>query len=207
MNKNSGSHGVVYGAVLSCMVLGVLLQIPLGAQNRVEIDDFTLTDTRDNKKVSLKSFETHKAVVVIFTSSHCSFALKYPDRLNALYDEYSNKQIGFLAINSNDSTLNDSDATARMRAQSPYKFPYLKDNNQTVANKFRATRTPEVVVLQPTKEGKFISIYRGKIDDNPLDANMVEKYFLKLALEAALSGKPMEPIETEPSGCNIRWKL
>lgn len=167
------------------------------------IQNFTLKDA-NFQEVSLKQFANKKAVVVVFTSSHCSWAVKYEQRLVKLHQQFADKNVAFLAINSNDSSISQSDAVLRMRQLSPYPFPYLKDSKQEVARMFRATRNPEVVVLLP-KAGAFEVVYRGKIDDNPLDEASVKTPYLANVLKRIVAGQPVEYQETDASGCNIKW--
>lgn len=185
------------------LTLLALAVAPSQAQETALAADFKLRD-QANQEVSLAKFKDKKAIVVIFTSAHCSWATKYEERIKAIYQTYQAKNIAFIAINSNDSSMSVTDAAARIRQDSPYTFPYLKDDDQAVARLFKVTKTPEVVVLTPSA-GRFLISYRGKIDDNPLDSNMVRNNYLTEALEAILAGKrPVTP-ETPASGCNIRW--
>ncbi len=186
-----------------CLALG---PISLSAQDPVILEGFTLHDTRSGKDVNLAGLKDQKAIVVIFTSSDCAFSLKYQERINQLYEVYQDQPVAFLAINSNDSTLNMGDAPKRMRVQAPYRFPYLKDESQQVADKFDASRNPEAFVLVPLSGGKFQIVYQGQIDDNPLDASLVENHYLKDAIEAVLAGNKPKIPSTDPAGCNIKWK-
>lgn len=165
--------------------------------------DFALPNTT-GQITSLRDFANSKAVVVIFTSGHCTYADKYQLRIRELYNAFANKGVVFLAINSNNAALAQDDNMAVMRTGSPYPFPYLKDENQAVARQFNATKNPEVFLLQP-QGAAFSIIYQGKIDDNPLDATQVRDSYLQNALSALLLGNA-KPASTTPTGCNIRWE-
>lgn len=191
--------GLLAGLILFTATLPVL-----HAQTPEVVTDFTLRNEK-KEEIKLSGFATQKAVVVVFTSSNCSWATKYIDRLKAMSEKYAPLGITFLAINSNDTTMSELDAVSRVREGSPYGFPYLKDEDQAVAKLLKATKTPEVVVLQPVNK-RFEVLYRGKVDDNPLDAGLVKHNFLQEALDAVLAGKKYEVPVTPPSGCNIRWK-
>ncbi len=195
MKKNLAFH--------SLALLFVFLTIQGFGQENVLSGDFKLSDS-NGQPVSLAKYRDQKAIVVVFTSSHCSWASKYEDRLKSIFQAYQGKGITFIAINSNDSSLSAFDAAARIRQDSPYPFPYLKDADQSVARLFKATKTPEVVVVTPSA-GRFLIQYRGKIDDNPLDANSVRNNYLPNALDAILAGKKPTETETQASGCNITW--
>ena len=197
-----------FKAMLGMMLIAasLLLITPVQAQELRTVENFTLKDAQTGEEIALEDYADKKAVVVVFTSSHCSFAIKYQQRLNKIFEQFEEREVAFLAINSNDSKLNDVETFARMRAQSPYEFPYLKDSDQAIAKAFKATRNPEAFVLIPANNGKFQMTYRGQIDDNPLDFQLVEQHFLRDALTASLEGKQPTQQHTEPSGCNIKWK-
>jgi peroxiredoxin len=173
------------------------------AEEAPVLADFTLSNEEGNP-VSLSDFVTKKAVVVVFTSSHCSWATQYEERLTQLYEEYAPQGVAVLAINANDATMSQRDESAVMRQITSYPFPYLKDEEQAVAKAFGATKNPEAFLLLPKDKG-FEIVYQGKIDDNPLDPDMVEHPYLKAALDQVLAGNMPETISTSPSGCNIKW--
>lgn len=177
----------------------------LQAQQNRTVADFSLPDP-NGTLLSLKTLADSNLIAVIFTSSHCAWATKYQERIVDLHTSFAPKGVAFLAINANDSRMNQRDAVARMRQQTPFPFPYLKDKQQLVAKNFGVTRNPEVVLLKHS-EGKFEVLYQGKIDDNPLDAGLVRHTYLVDAMEAALGGRKIAEPFTEPSGCHIRWKM
>jgi len=196
----------VISGILKVLAVLCLLSPSLYAQSGDYMEDFELPDTRTGEVVHLSDYHESPAIVVMFTSSDCAFSMKYQDRINSIKNTYSQKGVVFIAINSNDSTLNLGDAPKRMRVQAPYQFPYLKDENQTVAERFSASRNPEVFVLRPVATQRYEIVYQGQIDDNPLDPKLVEKHYLKNALDAVLQDKQPAVKQTEPTGCNIKWK-
>ncbi|MEO1451324.1 MAG: redoxin domain-containing protein [Bacteroidota bacterium] len=188
------------GALLGLTLFGYTAQ----AQQTRTVADFSLLDG-NGKPVKLSDLKDSSLVLVIFTSSHCAWATKYEERIVSLHQTYAPKGVAFLAINANDPRMSQRDAVARMRQVTPYPFPYLKDKEQTVAKNFEVTRNPEVVLLKYVN-GAFHVLYKGKIDDNPLDAGLVRNTFLVDAMDAALANKKIEESVTEASGCHIRWK-
>lgn len=193
------AYSTFFGILLGMMIL----RAPLFAQDGNPIGDFSLVGA-DKKQVSLKDFNSSKAVVIIFTSSHCKWATMYEERLSELNRAYAAKGIAFMAINSNDTTMSDSDSEVQMARLSSYSFPYLKDEDQVVAKQFNATKTPEVIVAVP-QNGGFREVYRGKIDDNPLDASLAKNHYLEDALKQILAGQKVTIESTDASGCNIKW--
>ncbi|MDX1906350.1 MAG: thioredoxin family protein [Bacteroidia bacterium] len=185
------------------LLAGLLLARPLAAQQAETVPDFSLKD-ETGKVYTLSAWADSQVVVVIFTSSNCSWATKYGTRLNALHEKYGPKGVAFVAINSNDPSISQLETAARMGEVLSLRFPYLKDETQQVAKQFKATKNPEVVVLIPRNK-QFEVAYRGKIDDNPLDENAIKANYLQNTLENLLAGKKPDTPSTPPSGCNIRW--
>jgi glutathione peroxidase-family protein len=164
------------------------------------IPNFTL------ENVTLSNYAQKKAIVVVFTSSHCMFAKEYVGRLNQLNQQYSGQGVQFIAINSNDATLAPDDGAEKMRVISAYQFPYLKDNEQKVAKLFGAARTPEVFILQP-QGGQFSVSFKGGIDDNPLDGSATKNKYLENAIGQILStGKVGQPQAPNGSSCGMKWR-
>ncbi|RMG69478.1 MAG: thioredoxin family protein [Bacteroidetes bacterium] len=180
---------------------GLFLLRPVLAQDTRYVEAFVLPGP-DTTEVRLDSFQHQKAVVVLFTSSHCAWAMKYQERLSQLWDSFSPQGVTFLAINSNDASVSRRDAAARMGQTTSYPFPYLKDADQEVARQFQASKTPEVFVLLPDAEGRFQVVYQGAIDDNPLAP---QQHYLQDALAHVLGGEMPAMATTDPSGCDIKW--
>jgi len=170
------------------------------------VQNFTLTNTVDNSSVSLANFSSKKGVVVIFTSNFCPYSKLYEDRIASLASEYSAKGIQFLLINPNNPQASQDDSIEEMAKKARangYKFPYLADKDQTVANMFGASKTPEVFVLKPNGTN-FNIIYSGAIDDNPQVSSDVKSFYLQVALDNLLSGKSPTSAHERPTGCMIK---
>ncbi|HEX8348535.1 MAG TPA: redoxin domain-containing protein, partial [Hymenobacter sp.] len=147
---------VVAATLLFCTVaIGVAR-----AQGNRSVNDFSLKNS-SNTEVSLRSYVGNKAVVVVFVNPTCAFSKLYQNRLHALNDTYSGRGVQFLFINT-PINLEGSEASPESGAS----FPYLTDEGQKVSSLLGATKTPEVVVLQPVGNG-FAVRYKGAIDDNP----------------------------------------
>lgn len=185
----------ILGTSVLCLLV---LQGTLMAQRATTVQNFTLPAEFNDETVSLDSFQEKKAIVVVFTSYHCSWSVKYMDRLAQLNEEYAEQGVAFIAINSNDPGLEGE----IVRIEAP-AFPFLKDADQAVAKAFGATKNPEAFVLVP-HSGHYKVVYHGKIDDNPLDESMVRKNFLTDALEKVIAGEKVETKQTPASGCSIK---
>jgi hypothetical protein len=179
-----------------------LLSAAFFAKAQTEIKDFSLTDVKSGKAVSLANYKTSTGVAVVFTSHECPFDNYYKDRLKGLVNSYSGK-IQFLFINSNQE---EEENLAQMAIHySDLDIPYLADKDQVAMGIFGARKSPEVFLLS-TANGKFTVIYSGAIDDNPQAASDAKQNFLKDAFDKLIAGEKIEPVTQRAVGCTIRKK-
>ncbi len=171
------------------------------------LDSLSLRNV-DSNMVSMKSFAEKKALVLVFTGNHCVYSKKYEDRLIRIAKEFMVKDIGFCLVNSNDPELSQDDRWSLMRdraKEKEYPCPYLYDSNGMLAKLMGATKNPEVFVLRRV-EKQWEVLYSGKIDDNPLIEDKVQRQFLVEELARIVNGD-FAPVATEPAvGCNIKMK-
>jgi peroxiredoxin len=167
--------------------------------------DFKGLPGTDGKSYGLADFKGKKAVVINFTCNHCPYAKAYEDRFQALVSAFSPKGVGFIAINANDASNYPDDAMGPMKArvaEKGFTFPYVRDDDQSVAKAYGAVCTPHVFVLDA--EGTLV--YEGRIDDSWKDPAAATSHDLRDALEAVLAGKPVPAPQTNPMGCSIKWR-
>lgn len=191
---------------ITLFLIAVLIVDKAEGQTKSSVNDFTLVNTVDNQSVSLSSFSNKKGIAIIFTSDFCPYSKLYETRIGDLAQEFSNKDIQFILINPNNPLVSQEDAVEKMAKNAKekgYRFPYLADKEQKVANIFGATKTPEVYLLQPSGT-RFNIVYSGAIDDNPQVATDVDKHYLKDAITNLLEGKSIAPKYQRPTGCIIK---
>lgn len=171
------------------------------------LDSLSFRDV-DSSMVTLRSFGNKKALVLIFTGNHCVYSKKYEDRLIRIAREFMAKDIAFCLINSNDPELSQDDRWTLMRERArekSYPCRYLQDANGKLAKLVGATKNPEVFVLRKG-ELRWDVLYSGKIDDNPLMEERVERHFLVEELNRIVNGD-YKPVSPEPAnGCIIKMK-
>ncbi len=168
--------------------------------------DFDLPDTQGNT-VSLKDFDTSKAVVVIFMCNHCPYVLHIKDKLIDVAAEYIHKGIAFVGISANDIRTHPADAPDKMAQfvqEHKLPFPYLYDESQEVAKAYKAACTPDIYVF----DAQLKLVYRGQFDDSrPGNNSAVTGQDLTNALDAILAGAEVSSDQKPSLGCNIKWKL
>ena len=159
----------------------------------------------DGKRYSLNSFADKKALIVIFSCNHCPYVQAYEDRIKQIQDDYKDKGVTVVAINSNEDKNYPDDSFENMKkraADQKFNFLYLRDEDQSVARAYDATHTPEIFLFDKERELAF----HGKIDDNWQEPNKVQNHYLKNALDELLAGKEISVPETFTIGCTIKWK-
>ncbi len=168
--------------------------------------DFSLPET-DGGTVSLKDFENHKTLLVIFMCNHCPFVKHIAEQLKLLTDEYMQHGVAVVAINSNDIEKYPADNFEAMKvekAERGYAFPYALDDDQSVAIAYGAACTPDFFVFDAERK----LTYRGQLDSSrPNTGVAVTGLDLRAALDETLAGRTAM-IDQKPSiGCNIKWKV
>jgi len=165
--------------------------------------DFLLPAT-DGKTYSLATFADRLAVAVVFSCNHCPYVQAYEDRMIALQAEYGEQGFVLIAINANETQNHPEDSFEHMVAraqQRSFNFPYLRDDDQVVAESYGAEKTPHIFLFD--QERKLA--YTGAIDDNWKEPERVTQTWLADAIEAVLAGKPVAAPETHAIGCSIKW--
>ena len=161
--------------------------------------------TVDGQTWSSKQAATSKACVVMFICNHCPYVKAVEDRLLALARDYSAKGVQFVGICSNDWADHPEDEPRALFArwkEKDYGFPYLIDEDQSVAKSFDAVCTPDIFVF----DRRQTLAYRGRLDDSWKDSKKVERQELKIVLDSILAGtQPSEP-QVPSMGCSIKWK-
>lgn len=180
----------------------ILISTAFIANGQPEIKDFSLTNVKNGKAVSLANYKSSTGIVVVFTSHECPFDNYYKDRLKGLVNSYSGK-IQFLFINSNQEA--EENITQMAIHYGDLNIPYLADKEQVAMGIFGARKSPEVFLLS-TINGKFTVAYSGAIDDNPQAASDVKQNFLKDAMDKLIAGQKIEPITQRAVGCTIKGK-
>ncbi|HEY7331020.1 MAG TPA: redoxin domain-containing protein [Gemmataceae bacterium] len=164
--------------------------------------DFCLQDPRDQQMVALSDLlAKSKAVVLVFLGTECVLNNQYIPVLLELHEEYSDKGVAFVGINSNSQDSRESVATHARRNAIP--FPVVKDAGNKFADQIGARRTPEVFVVDSSG---FIR-YQGHIDDQfgigYARAGKPTRRDLAEALDELLEGKSVSVPYTEVAGCCI----
>jgi peroxiredoxin len=201
------SHDFRHGHHVSCVlgtvatfVLAVGLALPALAADNPERDyQFNSTSVTGHKVIIEKKSGT-KLTVVCFLGTECPMARLYGPRLSELSDEFKSDNVRIIGVNSN-----RQDSMAEVRAyvdELSVSFPVINDRGNVIADRYGATRTPEVFLLDERLQLQ----YHGRIDDQyapGISRAAPTQQDLRVAIEQLLAGKPVSTAETTALGCFI----
>jgi len=147
-----------------------------------------------------------KGMVLAFVCNHCPYVIHLAKELGQFAREAAEKGIQTVAINANDITAYPADSPDKMVAfakANDWDFPYLYDEDQSVAKSYAAACTPDFYVLDCA--GKLS--YAGRFDDSrPGGHDQVTGVDLRKAIESTLAGNLVREPWYPSIGCNIKWK-
>jgi peroxiredoxin len=168
--------------------------------------DFQLPDVAANRTISLNTFRDKKLLLVMFICHHCPFVKHIKSELARIGDDYASKDIGIVAISSNDPAVSSEDSPEglkRMVADWQLRYPVCYDESQAVAKSYAAACTPDFFLFDQDRR----LAYRGQLDDSrPGNEKPVTGKDLRAAIDALLAGRAPNPEQKASLGCNIKWR-
>ena len=177
--------------------------------------DFALPGV-DGKTYRLSDFAGPDVLMVLFTSNHCPTSHGMEQRLMSLRNAYRNRSFTMVAINPNhpDGLSADElgygeygDSFPEMKPyaeKNGWDFPYLYDGDtQLIARAYGCLATPHVFIFDRERKLR----YAGAFDDSRYpQEETVRKHYTRDAIEAVLTGRPVEIELTKPFGCSTKWR-
>jgi Redoxin len=173
--------------------------LPLGAVGPT-FDGLLATD---GHRYGLADVAGRAATILLFSSNRCPTAKAYDGRLAALVEQYQERGVGVIAMNSNDPHLYPDESYERMveRASAGgYTFPYVVDAGQAVARSCGATCTFHAFLF----DGEHRLRYQGRFDDSRFPERVTSDDLLG-ALEDVLAGREVVRPTTTPFGCSLDY--
>ena len=170
------------------------------------LPDFDLPQVTDGRLNSQSLVE--RPVLLMVLCAHCPFVKHVEPELSRLDHDFSDA-VQLVGVSSNSLITHPQDGPEQLADQAKrqgWSFPYLLDEQQTLARDLQAACTPEFYLFSPDGEGLQSLRYRGQLDgsrpsnDLPLDGRD-----LRAALDAVLTGSPVNPDQTASVGCNVKW--
>lgn len=166
--------------------------------------DFSLPAT-DGAIYTLSEFSNAQTLVVFFTCNHCPYVLGSDETTRHTAEQFGDKGVRFVGINSNSEKTYAEDSFVHMvKRMKEQQFPwvYLRDESQDVARAYGALRTPHFFVFDSNRK----LVYTGRGVDNPKDVSKATVNDLERALTEITEEKPVSVPVTNPIGCNVKWE-
>lgn len=145
----------------------------------------------------------HRVVVLFVTGNGCPIVRNSLPELKRLREKFGPRGAGFALLNVNGEDSRDE--VAREAQEFGIDFPILLDPSQNVGRALELHRTAEVLVIDTCT---WRIRYRGAVDDRlgyGQQRPEASRHFLAEALEAVLTGTPVEQPRTEVKGCGIAY--
>ena len=173
-----------------------------GLEPSQKVENFVLLDHRGEAH-ELHYYSDAKAVVLMVQGNGCPIARNSWPRFRELRDEYAEKDVRFLMINSN---LQDNRASISREAEEfGMDLPILVDDTQIIGESLGLVRTGEVLVVA-TED--WTVAYRGAVDDRlayEVQKAAASRHYLKDALDDLLAGRALHTAQTDAVGCLINF--
>lgn len=178
--------------------------------------DFALPDTQGNT-VTREQF-AGSPLLVIFICNHCPYVKHIAAELARLGKDHgvnSGGKLGIVAIQSNDIVAYPDDSPQKMKEEAAlrgYTFPYVLDEDQSVAKAYSAACTPDFFLFDTSHalayrgqldETRPHRVASGQYDDRDGQANGKD---LRAAIDQVLAGEAVTVKQIPSMGCGIKWK-
>ena len=149
-----------------------------------------------------------RPILLMVICAHCPFVKHVEPELTRLDRDFSD-HVQLIGVSSNSLITHPQDGPEQLADQARrhgWNFPYLFDEQQSLARDLRAACTPEFYLFSAEAAGRQSLRYRGQLDGSrPGNAQPLNGQDLRAALDAVLSGSPVNPEQTASVGCNVKW--
>jgi len=167
--------------------------------------DFSLPAT-DGETYTLADVAGPNGTLIMFICNHCPYVLSVLDRIKRDAKELQAAGIGVAAVCANDAVEYPDDSfdnMVKMAVREGFTFPYLHDEDQSVARSYDAACTPDFFGFN--KDGGLQ--YRGRLDASTKIAgpNDLRRELFAAMTMVAKTGEGPEA-QTASMGCSIKWK-
>ena len=164
---------------------------------------FELKDP-DGRTQSLDSAMGEKGLLIVFLCNHCPYVKAIADRLSEDARTLQDLGFGVVGIMPNDYQAYPDDSPQEMKRfaeKHGFTFPYLIDEDQSVARAYDAVCTPDFFGFNSDGELQ----YRGRLDDARLGDPSNRKPELLEAMRMIAETGQGPRHQHHSMGCSIKW--
>ena len=161
----------------------------------------------DEKMYQFDDIKGSKGTLIMFICNHCPYVIAVLDRIVRDANELIELGVGVVAICSNDSKTHPDDSYENMKIfskKNSFSFPYLHDEDQSVAKAYEAVCTPDFFGYNSDDKLQ----YRGRLDASRKEAGPADLKRDLFDAMVQISNTGIGPVDQVPSmGCSIKWSL
>ena len=166
--------------------------------------DFKLI-SHDKKSYSRDDLAGSNGLLIAFICNHCPYVQAIITNVVSDAQKLQHLGIQTVAIMPNDYISYPADSPEKMgdfAMQHNFEFPYLIDENQSVAKAYGAVCTPDFFGFNANLELQ----YRGRLDNLTMgkDGTRTPELFDAMSIIAKTGSGPQSQIAS--MGCSIKWK-
>jgi len=167
--------------------------------------DFFKLKSTENKIIDLNMIKGSNGLLLMFICNHCPYVVATIKEIVETSKKLKKYKINSLAIMSNDTNNYPDDTFDNMilfAKKYEFDFPYVIDEDQSIAKKYGATCTPDFFGYNNNLELQ----YRGRIREfnNLKPVANSSNELLTSMIQIAKNGIGPE-IQKPSMGCNIKW--
>ena len=157
--------------------------------------------TVEGKKGRLSDFKGKKALVVAFTGASCPLSKRFAPTLAAIEKAYGPKGVAFVFVDPI-AVKGAKEDLREMAGEQGFEGPVILDEDESLTRALGARTTTDTFVLDSART----VLYRGPIDDQygiGYQLDQPRRQYLKEALDAHLTGKPIQSTALWAPGCEL----
>ena len=166
---------------------------------------FSLPDTISGKLFEFNKVQGQRGSLIAFICNHCPYVIHILPTLSKLCNQWKDNGLNIILISSNDVKNYPADSPelmADLAKSYGFNFPYLYDENQSVALDYQAACTPDFFLYDSTNS----LFYRGQFDGSrPGNDQKVTGDDLSSAISRLFSKLSPPEIQQPSLGCNLKW--
>ncbi|WP_088346025.1 MULTISPECIES: thioredoxin family protein [Rhodomicrobium] len=199
-------------AIGAALALGSVTGFATGASAKPEIGkpapDFSAVDTK-GKTVALSALRG-KTVVLEWTNADCPYVRKHygAGNMQKLQGEAAAEGVVWLSLISSapgeQGHVSPAEADQLTASRHAEPASVLLDEKGKIGRAYDARTTPHMFVIN----GDGTLVYMGGIDDKPTTSQtdiQGATNYVRLALDAVKSGKPVATPVSRPYGCSVKY--
>ena len=157
--------------------------------------------TVEGKKGRLSDFKGKKALVVAFTGTSCPLSKRFAPTLAAIEKAYGPKGVAFVFVDPI-AVKGAKEDLREMAGEQGFEGSVILDEDESLTRALGARTTTDTFVLDSART----VLYRGPIDDQygiGYQLDQPRRQYLKEALDAHLTGKPIQSTALWAPGCEL----